>query len=83
MGLTIPSSKNKRYLSGFDWAMGIIDSMMKDTTSAGNIAQTVFVLNSRIDEAALRNHLSRFVKRLRSSVIFRICMTVSSYPVAP
>lgn len=55
-------SRNKRYLSGFDWVMGIIDCILKNRSSAGNIAQIVFTLDSRIEEAVFRDRLSKFIQ---------------------
>jgi len=56
------SSKSKRYLSGSDWVINTLDYMMKTTTCAGNMLQIVFVLDSAIDETALRGRLNRFIK---------------------
>lgn len=56
------SSKSKRYLSGSDWVINTLDYMMKTTTCAGNMSQIVLMLDSAIDEAALRSRLNRFIK---------------------
>lgn len=58
------SLKNKYYLNGFDWVMGVIDSIMRRTTGAGNASQVVFMLDTPPDEerfiAALRRFLALF-----------------------
>ncbi len=63
MNIVIPSSRNKRYLSGFDWVMGVIDCILRNATCAGNSSQIVFILNAGIEEAVFRNHLSQFIKQ--------------------
>lgn len=62
MGFVIPSSKNRMYLSGQDWVINTIDTMMKSTTSAGNMSQIVLVLDSLLDEKLLREQLEAFMK---------------------
>jgi hypothetical protein len=62
MHVTVPSSKNKRYLSGFDWVMGVIDHILKKATCSGNASQIIFELDSLVEAAALQNSLSRFLK---------------------
>lgn len=58
------SLKNKYYLNGFDWVMGVIDTIMRTTTGAGNASQVVFMLDTPPDEerftAALRRFLALF-----------------------
>jgi hypothetical protein len=56
------SVKNKYYLSGFDWVMGVIDLIMKRTTCAGNASQVVFMLDAPPDEAAFCDALRRFLR---------------------
>lgn len=55
------SIKNKYYLNGFDWVMGVIDTIMRRTTGAGNASQVVFVLDAPLDEAAFKGSLRRFL----------------------
>ncbi len=61
MRFIIPSSKNKRYLSGCDWVISALDFMMKETTSAGNMSQVVIVMASAISPSELQKHLGRFI----------------------
>ncbi|MCK5504192.1 MAG: hypothetical protein KAJ10_03475, partial [Thermodesulfovibrionia bacterium] len=60
--MKILSYKNKYYLSGFDWVMCVMDDIIKETTCAGNYAQVVFLLNSRVEEELIRSKLARFMK---------------------
>ncbi len=62
MVLEYLSVKNKYYLSGFDWVMGVIDLIMKQTTCAGNASQVVLMLDSPPDEAVVRESLTRFLR---------------------
>jgi hypothetical protein len=62
MRFAIPSSSKKRYLSGFDWVMGVVDYILKRTTCAGNIFQLVFKLDSPVDPETVRSCLRRFIK---------------------
>jgi hypothetical protein len=55
------SLKNKYYLNGFDWVMGVIDSIMRRTTGAGNASQVVFTLDSPPDEGRFVASLERFL----------------------
>lgn len=55
------SCKNKYYLNGFDWVMGVIDRIMRHTTCAGNASQVVFMLDSPPDEEKFRAALQRFL----------------------
>ncbi|MBI5055445.1 MAG: hypothetical protein HZB61_02325 [Nitrospirae bacterium] len=64
MGLVIPSSKNKLYLSGCDWIISSLDHMMKRNTCAGNMSQVVLVLDSVIAQAEIQDRLNRFVNAL-------------------
>ncbi|HXC93069.1 MAG TPA: hypothetical protein VN652_03610 [Geobacteraceae bacterium] len=55
------SLKNKYYLNGFDWVMGVIDIIMRKTTGAGNASQVVFMLDTPPDEALFTASLTRFL----------------------
>ncbi|MBI5664925.1 MAG: hypothetical protein HZC49_07545 [Nitrospirae bacterium] len=61
MRFVIPSSKNRRYLSGCDWVIGSLDYMMKQTTCAGNMSQVVLVLDSVLSPSEVTKHLGRFI----------------------
>jgi len=56
------SVKNKYYLNGFDWVMGVIDLIMKNTTCAGNASQVVLMLDAPPDEAVVREGLTQFLR---------------------
>jgi len=55
------SLKNKYYLNGFDWVMGVIDIIMRRTTGAGNASQVVFMLDTPPDEERFTSSLKRFL----------------------
>ncbi len=61
INLTALASKNRRYLSGFDWVMSVIDYLIKKTTAAGNASQVVLMLDGQVEEAALRSCLGRLL----------------------
>ncbi len=61
MLLNYLSVRNKYYLNGFDWVMGVIDLIMRKTTCAGNASQVVFMLDTPPDETAFRAALQRFL----------------------
>ena len=61
MGFTIPSSKNKLYLSGCDWVIGALDYLMKKNTCAGNMSQVVLVLDRAIARTEMQDCLGRFL----------------------
>lgn len=56
--------KGKRYLSGSDWVICTLDHTLKMSTCAGNMSQVVFLLDSPIDEAAVRHHLQNYLDLL-------------------
>ena len=55
-------SGRKRYLSGSDWVINTLDSMMKMTTSSGNMSQVVLFLDSPLDGDKLRGMLNSLAK---------------------
>ncbi len=63
MGFVIPSSKHRRYLSGADWIINVLDCMLKTVTCAGNMSQIVFMLDGEIDEPLLRSRLESFIRK--------------------
>lgn len=62
MGLVIPSSKSKLYLSGTDWVIHMLDHTMKSRTSAGNMSQIVLVTDAQLEERPLRQRLGDFLR---------------------
>lgn len=61
MKFAIPSSKSKRYLSGADWVIAMLDRAMKAETCSGNSSQVVLALDARLNEESLRARLSQFL----------------------
>lgn len=54
-------SRRKRYLSGSDWVINTLDTLMKSTMAAGNICQVVLVLAPSLDVSSFRQHLHEFI----------------------
>jgi hypothetical protein len=61
--VSIPSSKNKRHLSGIDWILHGFDSMNKRATGDGNAFQIVMELEGSPVESDLRDSLDGFVRK--------------------
>jgi hypothetical protein len=53
-------SKRKRYLTGSDWVINMMDSMLKSSTGCGNQSQIVLELDRILDENEVRSALTRF-----------------------
>ena len=79
VGFVIPSSKNKRYLSGSDWVINALDYILKSETCAGNMSQVVITLDGALDGTSVKNSLNRFVKKF--PVLFG--STARDYNLAP
>ncbi len=79
MGFVIPSSGNKRYLSGSDWVINALDYILKTETCAGNMSQVVLTLDGAPDSASVKNSLHGFVKEF--PVLFG--STARDYNLAP
>jgi len=56
-------SKRKRYLTGSDWVINTMDSMLKSTTGCGNLSQIVLRLDRVLDGNEVRLALDRFTKK--------------------
>lgn len=52
--ISIPYSKNKRYLTGIDWAISALDYSCKKNTGTGNLSQVVLELNGRLDQEKIK-----------------------------
>jgi len=62
MAFRLPSSKNKRYLTGADWIINMIDHANKKVTGVGNQSQIVVELEASPAADDLRKKLSAFLK---------------------
>ena len=61
--VSIPFSRNKRYLTGIDWILHGFDSMNKRATGDGNAFQIVMELEGSPAEDDLRDSLDVFVRK--------------------
>jgi len=62
MAFRLPSSKNKRYLTGADWIINMIDYANKKVTGVGNQSQIVVELAGSPSTDDLRKKLRVFLK---------------------
>lgn len=58
---TAAPTGSRYYLNGFDWVMGVIDSIMRRATGAGNASQVVFFLDTPLEEELFTGALQRFL----------------------
>jgi len=61
--LRIPSSSRKRYLTGMDWMIHLLDGMTRRATGVGNTSQIVLELNGPLAPERLRERLAEFLRR--------------------
>ena len=64
MDIRLPYSRTKRYLTGIDWSVHMLHSMMRRATGAGNHSQVVLTLDGRLDPARLETVLRTAAERL-------------------
>ena len=60
MRISLPYSRNKRYLTGIDWMISALDHLTRKSTGAGTASQIVLQLDSAISENDLKNSLRQF-----------------------
>lgn len=58
--MRLPYNCKRRYLTGMDWIIGMLDCMTQRATGAGNSSQIILELESRLDEGQLRDVVNRF-----------------------
>lgn len=63
MKISLPYSKNKRYLTGIDWIIHVLDYMTRKETGAGFMSQVVFELDGEVDASKAESRLSAFVRK--------------------
>jgi hypothetical protein len=61
--VSIPFSKNRRYLTGIDWILHGFDFMNKRATGAGNAFQIVMELDGAPSENEFRDSLEGFLRK--------------------
>jgi len=59
----LPYSRNKRYLTGIDWIINVLNYMTLKETGAGFMSQVVFELNGEADSLQTESSLSAFMKK--------------------
>ncbi len=64
MSWSLPYARGRRYLTGADWLVGMLDHTTRQACGVGNTSQVVLELESRLPEAELRARLSSFLERL-------------------
>ncbi len=63
MKISLPYSKNKRYLTGIDWIIHVLNCMTLKETGAGFMSQVVFELHGKADALQTESSLSAFMKK--------------------
>jgi hypothetical protein len=64
MGLSLPFSKHKRYLTGIDWIINMFDHMLKQSSGAGNASQIMLELDGILPAERLRAAFKDFSRHL-------------------
>jgi hypothetical protein len=61
--LALPYSARRRYLSGIDWSIGLLDHMTRRQTGVGNLSQIVLELEGFLPDQPLRGVLAQISAR--------------------
>jgi hypothetical protein len=61
---SLPYSRRRRYLTGADWLVGMLDHMTRRACGVGNISQVALEIDGSVPEEALRVGLATFLARL-------------------
>ena len=64
MRISLPYSRNKRYLTGIDWMISALDHLTRKSTGAGTASQIVLQLDSAISENDLKTSLKQFAHKV-------------------
>lgn len=64
MDIALPYSRDRRYLTGVDWIIGVLDCMTRRATGTGNSSQIILELEGRLDTDLLRDAINRFAAQL-------------------
>ena len=63
MTISLPYRRDRCYLTGVDWVIGVLDCMTKRSTGAGNTSQIVLELEGIVDPSRLRENVQTFPAR--------------------
>lgn len=63
MTISLPYRRDRRYLTGVDWIIGVLDRMTKRGTGAGNTSQIILELEGLVDPSRLRETVQTFASR--------------------
>lgn len=63
MKISLPYSKNKRYLTGIDWIIHVLNCMTLKETGAGFMSQVVIEVAGDINPQDIGNALNAFIKK--------------------
>lgn len=61
--LSLPYSRNKRYLTGIDWFVHVLNYMTIKETGAGFMSQVVIEVSGNINALETENSLNAFIKK--------------------
>jgi hypothetical protein len=61
---SLPYSRRRRYLTGADWLVGMLDYMTRQACGVGNASQVVLEIDGCVPEQTLRDSLTTFLSRL-------------------
>ncbi len=64
MTWSLPYSRRRRYLTGADWLVGMLDHMTRQGCGVGNTSQVVLEIDGSFPEQTLRDSLASFLAQL-------------------
>lgn len=63
MTISLPYRRDRRYLTGVDWIIGVLDCMTKRATGAGNSSQIILQIEGAVNLPLLRETVQTFASR--------------------
>ncbi|MEI6562960.1 MAG: hypothetical protein WCO42_01490 [bacterium] len=63
MRVSLPYSKNRRYLTGIDWTIGALDAMTRRATGGSNTFQIVLEIKGPLEPARFQEVIAAFVRQ--------------------
>ena len=61
--IALPYSRNKRYLTGIDWIIHVLNYMTRKETGAGFMSQVVMEVSGNVNALEIENSLNAFIKK--------------------